>query len=168
MHIIKSLFASYYYHAYTILSYLLTIILIITANNHSDHWRTYVQGGVVRRTYIRNQQELIQSKNVSPLNRIYPRPVGLKRRQELRQARAAARNRIGYRWRCRRRDLKRIRESLLKDEGEITHESTNVDPVNQATVDDSLRREGDDTSWIKTEVQEAESDTFQGDVMDLS
>ena len=120
----------------------------------------------MKRTCFR-KTELIESKNVSPLNRVYPRTVRFSREQQLlklRQERAAARSRKGYRWRCHKRELKRIREGLHRDD-EIFHISAKVEPVeNKSPGVDSLRREGSDNGEKSTEVQGTRTDTVLGDM----
>lgn len=144
-------------------------LLVVTAQkgNYSERWITHMEGGAVKRTCVR--EDLLESKNVSPLNRVYPRSNRFAREQQLfkmRQERAAARSRKGYRWRCHKRELKRIRGCLQRDD-EIFHNTTKVETVKGSPGVDSLRREGSDIGEKSTENPGTQTDTALGD-MELS
>ena len=118
------------------------------------------------RTHPYTDQELLESKNVSPLNRVYPRPVGLARERLFRLERAAARNRVGYRWRQHRRALKSVWEGIPREAAHCqpTANKSQTNPVQQkSTGVDSLRRErGDNCDQMRTETLETGTDTIQG------
>lgn len=107
--------------------------------------------------------DLLESKNVSPLNRVFPRPIRVAREQQLfklRQERAAARSRKGYRWRCHKRELKRIRGGSQKRDDELFHNAVEkTEPVEGSPGVDSLRREGSDIGEKSTENPGTRTDT---------
>ena len=109
--------------------------------------------------YRLTREQELERKNISPLNRVYPRPTVLFSRHLLRQDRAAARSRIGYRWRVHRRELKRATEGYAR----VTQPETQV-PDNSSTGVDSLREEGGDISEMHEETSYTGSNTFQGDM----
>jgi hypothetical protein len=128
--------------------------------------------GALRGSYNPRQpaeeETLTESKeHVSLLNRVgtYSRPEWLTRERLLRSERVAARNRIGFRRRVHRRELKSVMEGLPGQAIKISHK-TNVQPVTQTSPGvDSFRRERvddkGDSSERQTEDLETGNDTMQ-------
>jgi hypothetical protein len=115
---------------------------------------------------LAERESLIERKqHVSPLNRVYPRPTWLARERLRRSERVAARNRIGYRWRFHRRELKRVNDSLPGHAVNCSH-PMDFQPVMQTSSGvDPIRRERsdyqDESSEMLTEDLETVNDTEQ-------
>jgi hypothetical protein len=124
------------------------------ANHERTEWITQNDGRSIQRTYVRNyEQSKRKDLNVSPLNRVYPRPKWVVKKHFERQERAAACCRRAYRWRVHRRELRRIRE--CSNDREINHEE--IKPVQQSTGVDFLRREEGDECTNSTENKQTQS-----------
>jgi hypothetical protein len=134
------------------------------ANHERTERITLSDGRSLQRTYVRNYEQMRRKDlNVSPLNRVYPRPKWVVRKHFERQERAAARCRKAYRWRVHQREMRRIRECA--NNREINHEE--IKPVQQSTGVDFLRRKEGDECTNSTENYQTQSVTNQ-DGMDLS